>query len=161
MESPKTSVEVERSASLGGALTSKWNWIWPDVRSVAGAQWAISESFWATVLVAAGTVFFVLLSAFGFPTSGVDAWALSDATVFAFIAWGIRRRSRTASLVGLLLYIVERAGMWTGNSKNVAVPIFVAFALLQGVRGAFAYHKIAEGVETPSDAPSASDGQAR
>jgi hypothetical protein len=74
---------------------------------------------------------------------GFDASALVDGVFFAVIAWGLSRKSRTAAVAGLLLYIFERLYMWsTVGMRNPVVAVLFTLAFVSGVRGTFAWKRI-------------------
>jgi hypothetical protein len=111
---------------------------WPRVDTAESAALATKQAFWAAVLCAVITAFFGLISVMGF-----DASALVDGVFFAVIAWGLSRKSRTAAVAGLLLYIFERLYMWsTVGMRNPVVAVLFTLAFVSGVRGTFAWKRI-------------------
>jgi hypothetical protein len=62
--------------------------------------------------------------------------------VFAFIAFGIRRRSRAAAFAALILYALDRIyALISGAHGNLVLPVLITLAFLNAVRGALAYHR--------------------
>jgi hypothetical protein len=117
------------------------NWVWLKVDSRRRAQNAIEEGFWAATFVAVMAAFFVLIDVMKDPDQYAIQGLLS-VIVFGFIAFGIRRRSRAAALIALLLYVSDRvfALISTGHG-NLVLPVFITLAFLNAVRGTFAYHR--------------------
>jgi hypothetical protein len=108
---------------------------------------AAREGAGAAVFVAAVTVVFSVLAIFGFQIlPGFSPVSLVDATLFAIVAWRIYKMSRAWAVVGLLLFIAERAysiyahGMTA--TAGFVVGIFILLGFIHGVRGTFAYHKL-------------------
>lgn len=124
----------KRKPALG-----RWNWVWPDVDTEGGAAMATKGALWAAVMVAVVTSIAALLGAMD-----LDAWALVDGIAFGAIAVGLWRRSRCAAWGGLLLYIAERAYMWsTIGMKNPVIAGIFVLAFIGGIRGTSALHRMA------------------
>src|SRR5258708_29794515 len=125
------------------ANTNSW---WPDVSDLPSADKAIRYGFWAAVFVASVTAIVALLAIyFHRPILGIDGAGLVDAVLFAAIAFGIDRKSRTAAIGGLVLYLGERVYMLASGSATSTTGIMtVMFTLyfVHGVRGTFAYRKL-------------------
>ena len=117
------------------------DWVWLKVDSRRRAQNAIEEGFWAATFVAVTAAFFVLIDVMKDPDQYAIQGLLS-VIVFGFIAFGIRRRSRAAALIALLLYVSDRvfALISTGHG-NLVLPVFITLAFLNAVRGTIAYHR--------------------
>lgn len=117
--------------------------IWPSIIDSETAKKAAYQGFWVALLCALATAFMVVFSIVGHTLMGVDAYALVDVLAFAIIAACIRLKlSRSAAVLGLLLYILERIVMWSESGiKNPVIAILFITALINGVRGTFAYHK--------------------
>jgi hypothetical protein len=118
------------------------NWVWPKVDTRRRAQNAIEEGFWAATFVSVVAALFLLITVMKDPDQfAVDG--LLGVVVFAFIAFGIRRRSRTAAFAGLILYVSDRIYVFvSGAYGNLILPIFIALAFLNAVRGTIAYHRL-------------------
>jgi hypothetical protein len=118
------------------------DWVWLKVDSRRRAQNAIEEGFWAATFVAVTAAFFVLIDVMKDPDQYAIQGLLS-VIVFGFIAFGIRRRSRAAALIALLLYVADRvfALISTGHG-NLVLPVFITLAFLNAVRGTIAYHRL-------------------
>ena len=75
---------------------------------------------------------------------GFDPSALVDAALFAIVAWGLWKKSRAAAVSGLLLYAIERLYMWsTVGMQNPIVPVLLTLMFINGVRGTFAWKRLA------------------
>lgn len=113
---------------------------WPTTFDRETAKKTSRQGFWAAVFVSLFT--------------GVMAWSqpsvfsrvtLFDAFLFAMIAFGIYRMSRTAAVAGLVLYILEQASAWMEHGfKNPVIAILLVFCFINGIRGTFAYHELAK-----------------
>lgn len=93
----------------------------------------------------------------------ITGWAVLDAAITFGLAYGVFRKSR-ASAVGLLAYyllnqVVLRAEVGWGSGLGMAV--FFVFFFVQGVRGAFAYHRMSadDGVHPEGEPPSGVVGE--
>lgn len=126
------------------------NWYWEDVTDVGGAEKAITGGYWAALIVACITAAVASLSFAGIHLFGIDAWAFLDAAIFAAIAFGIRRKSRVAAIVGLCLYVVERLYMLRqGGFGGIFIGIIFTLLFINGVRGSFAYHRLTSTTQQP------------
>ncbi len=130
-------------------------WFLPPVTTKAEARSAAYQGFWAAVIVTAITVLFVIIMLAAGPIEDVpiDAWAFIDAGIFAAIAIYIRKLSRIAAVCGLVMYWLERIYMWsvTGFGPNevssIWMIVLLTVAFINGVRGTFAYHRLAKRLE--------------
>jgi hypothetical protein len=131
-------------------------WYWPAVDTRRNAGFAIEEAFWAASLVSVLTVFITVVFMTGSEAPAQNAFGFVDAAIFAGIAYGIRRRSRTAAVIALVLYVsnVVYAFIIVGPSLRL-LPAFVTLAFVHGVRGTFAYHKFPA---LPANLPSVEQG---
>jgi len=140
----------EKRRKLAGAerkpTHGRWNWVWPNVDTQGGATWATKQAFWAAILVTSVTSGFSLLGAIGVAfvrAWGFDAWALIDGIIFGVIAVGLWRHSRVAAWAGLVLYVGERAYMWsTIGVKNPVIAGIFILAFIGGIRGTTALHRL-------------------
>ena len=118
---------------------------WPRVVDAESARKAANAGFSAAAIVAAVTCLVVVVGMLGKEPAGPDAlgpWALLDVAAFAGIAWGIRRLSRTAAVLGLLLFLAERVYAFsTGAQTGSVIAVLLALWFLHGVRGTFAFHR--------------------
>lgn len=132
-------------------------WYWPEFGNLADAEQASNAGFWAALICAVITAVVASISVFAkSAVMGIDSMAYVDALLFAVIAWRIRRRSRGFAVAGLVLFLIEKIFQFATQPKAV-VGILMAVALLMafitGVRGTFAYHRMAAARElSPADA---------
>jgi len=133
-------------ASQTTPTRSRWNWVWPTVNTTEAAAWATKQAFWAALLCAVLTGGFALLGAAGVGFAqalGFDASALLDGVIFGVIAFGLWRRSRAAAWAGLVLYVAERACMWSQiGIKNPVIAAIFILAFVGGVRGTSALYRM-------------------
>ena len=122
------------------------SWYWPDVSELDGAKDATQVGMWCAVAVAAFTLISTVLPFvffIGVPKS-VPA-TLADGVVFGAIAYGISRYSRFAAAAGFLLFLLEKIYAYVVSGTILAVGVvgvILLIGFLNGVRGAFAYHKL-------------------
>jgi len=120
---------------------------WPSVDDLEGAKEAAHQGAGAAVFVAAITALFAVLAIFDIRIlPGFSPSSLVDAALFAIAAWRIFKLSRAWAVVGLLLFIFERAyALYYRGATATAgfiVGIILLLAFVHGVRGTFAYHRL-------------------
>ena len=84
-----------------------------------------------------------------------DPWSWVAALVFVTLIWGMTRKSRTASVLILLVYLLG-AGlqfMEAPSLLGVFMALIILFFLAKAVYGCFEYHKVAK-AENPKHKPS-------
>jgi hypothetical protein len=121
------------------------NKFFPQVTDLESAADAAKQGVWAAGVIAAVTTTIALIALVtGTSIIGLDGLALLDGSAFALIAWGIHRKSRVASVSGLLLYLFELiAAMADGQGMSGGVTIiFFVIAFGNSIRGTFAYHRL-------------------
>lgn len=121
------------------------SWFWPDVSDLDGAKDATRYGMWCAALVSGVTWLFAVLSLFGVRMMGITPAAIVDAILFAGIGYGLYRFSRFAAVAGFVLFLIEKIFMLikTGSILGVGVlGVIILFGFLNGMRGAFAYHKL-------------------
>jgi hypothetical protein len=117
------------------------DWVWLKVDSRRRAQNAIEVGFWAAIFVSGMAAIFLLITVLKDPEQLAIGEVLG-VVVFAFIAFGIRRRSRTAAFAALILYALDRIhALISGAHGNLVLPVLITLAFLNAVRGALAYHR--------------------
>jgi hypothetical protein len=132
------------------------SWYWPDVSDQDGAKDAMRLGMWCAIFVAGTTFLFALLSFFGIRLMGISPSAILDAALFAAVAYGLSKFSRFAAVAGFMLFLLEKiyALMITGNFLGVgALGIVILIGFLNGVRGAFAYHKLLAAIPSAAAPP--------
>jgi hypothetical protein len=117
-------------------------WLWPDVSSRRQIEFAILEGYWACFLVAAITFLFNLIGLFrSFEPQTLILFGL--AAVFGGLAYGIEHHSRAAAVTAFVLFILYRLAMILFYGfQGWLFSILVAVALLNAMRGAFAYRNL-------------------
>jgi len=126
-------------------MAKESTWFWPKITDEASAKKTAKQGMVAAIYVAASTSIVALLKSKGF-----DDWSLIDAAIFAIIAYGIYKVSRTAAVVGFTLFLLSsRIFLWVRHGLGgdiVAImfsfiAILVTLAFINSMRGTFAYHK--------------------
>lgn len=133
-------------------MQEKQNFIWPKIVDAKSATEAVNTGFWAAVIVASITAIFATWAIVsGSGVGPIDGWAYLDAIFFGIIAWRIKRYSRAFAVIGLLLFIVEKALLaQTQGAAGWPLAIIMLIMFITGVRGVFAYHKYSsQSEETP------------
>jgi hypothetical protein len=126
-------------------------WLWPPVSTRRYALAAINEAFWITICVAAFMLLFVLIGASRNAAEGFELSRLVVPLLLMVIAFGIRAKSRIAALAGFTVYVLSRLYFLGTVGPSLIVLVLITLALWHGVRGTFAYHRLAPIVEgTPS-----------
>lgn len=136
--------EAARATHTGTTSRRKsTDWIWPEITDLQSATGAARQGFWAAMAVAIITAAVAVLAHAGFQILDFNLEALVDAGLFAIIAWGIHRMSRTAAIGGLGLYLIERIHMWsTYGPKGLVLTIIFTLMFINSIRGTFQYHKM-------------------
>jgi|ERR1041385_64385 hypothetical protein len=117
------------------------DWVWLRVDSRRRAQNAIEEGFWAATFVCGMTAVFLLINVLK-DTEQLAVGEVLAVVAFAFIAFGVRRRSRAAALAALILYVLDRVyALVSGVHGNLILPVLITLAFLNAVRGTLAYHR--------------------
>ena len=100
-----------------------------------GAWWA-----GAIALLDAITWAIVVLGHVDFPI-GRHSWY--DAIIFAGLAWGVSRRSRTAAALLLIYWLATKAALWLRGftAPSVAGALLLGFVFAQSLRAAIAHHR--------------------
>jgi len=119
-------------------------WIWPAISDLPNATRASDGAFWAAIFVAgvtAGFATFALVS--GKQLASIDASAYLDAAAFGFIAWRIKKRSRAFAVIGLAMFLFEKAVQIAQNpsaGSGFFMALILALLFIGGIRGNFAIH---------------------
>jgi len=128
---------------------SKSNWYWPTLETTIDAVKASDGAFWASIFVASVTTIFATIALYTKTSiATIDPSAYIDAALFLFIAWRIRRRSRTFAVVGLVLFVVEKVFLFISapqaSAPSIIMSVLILLLFINGVRGNFALHRIAK-----------------
>ncbi|HEU5232342.1 MAG TPA: hypothetical protein VFU50_05755 [Terriglobales bacterium] len=135
------------------------NSLWPKIESPEAAKSAMKNAASASFIIVAvtGTVA-VLAIMLGHAILGIGGSALVDAGLFALIGWRLRKHSRIAAILGLLLYLLEAGQRFVssaGSSATAGSVVTILFILyfINGVRGAMYLHQSSSPSPQPSGAP--------
>jgi len=137
---------------MGAAKRSS---LWPPVDTREAAQEVIDLAFWATLFLAGVSALIVVLAALGYIAVGIGTHlsALLGGLMLLLLAWGLRKRSRTAAVLGALLYCTNIIVAWElARARHPIASIlqfFVILAFIHGVRGVFAWHRLSR--HTPEE----------
>jgi chromate transport protein ChrA len=119
--------------------------LWPPTDDDEGARRAALQGCYAAGFSAAVTTLAALAAAFGKGFWGSNLANLIDAAIFAAIAWGIYRMSRSAAVLGLAWYLVGRLDFWVRfpNAPWAILLVVALFALMyvNSIRGTFSYRR--------------------
>lgn len=117
---------------------------WPEIKDLSTAKDAVLGAVAVSIFVAAISGLLAILSLiYKKPILGINGLSLVDAALFALVAWRIRKMSRTWSIIGLMLYLVEvgeRVVNHPSGAVGVLTIIFI-LAYIGGIRGAFGFHR--------------------
>jgi hypothetical protein len=125
--------------------TGSHNWLWPDISDLERAAAAGKEGAAVAFIVAVITAIFAALAYFNV-LNVVSPWALIDASVMATLGFFIRRMSRAAAVIALVWFIGARiqGAITHGLASNILLGIVLLAGFVSGVRGTFAYHRLAK-----------------
>ena len=129
--------------------TTRDSWYWPTIVNIADAEGASNQGFWAAVFVAGITTVIATITVFTKSNiAGIDPSAYIDAALFALIAWRIKRRSKAFAIAGLCLFVFEKAYQFYVQpqvaSLGSVMAILFLLLFISGVRGNFAFHRLAK-----------------
>lgn len=137
---------------IRGFLSAIRQFLWPSLGNTEQAKKACREGFFAAVIVASLTTLVAISGALGF-----NLWSLVDAGIFAVLAWGIYKLSRTATLAGIVFFLIEKANDFMNGTLTFGSALTAGVLLLMftnGARGAVAYHRIQKGSAIDKGVPS-------
>ena len=121
--------------------------LWPDVHRESDLKSVADRRMWVSFLIAGVTTFFAIFQ-------WVPVSAILDAAIFVAVGFGIRKLSRTAAVVGLVLYSAGQLYMiFKGKGGyNLVLLIIFSAVFLSCVRATFAFHRMKKQkqIETPS-----------
>ncbi len=82
-------------------------------------------------------------------------WAVSSAVVTAALGFGVYRRSRSAAVTLLVLFLISRIWYYlqTGSLGSPLLSIIFLYCFIEGVRGTFAHHRALTSGVVQSGAP--------
>jgi hypothetical protein len=124
--------------------------LWPDVDHESDIKSVADRGMWVSFLIAGVTTFFAILQ-------WVPISSILDAAMFVAIGFGIRKLSRTAAVLGFLLYGGGQLYMLSHGKGGYNLVLLVIFSavFLSCIRATFAFHRIKKQkqIETPSITP--------
>jgi hypothetical protein len=119
-------------------------WYWPKIEDEHSAEAAVKPAIGVSAFVAGMSGLVAVLSLlYKKPIFGFNGWSLVDAALFVLVAWRIKKMSRTWSVLGLLIYLLEIV-FNVATSKPGAIGVLtVVFILMYigAIRATFSYHK--------------------
>lgn len=120
-----------------------FNWVWPDVSDKASARKAVKEGVAACAFIAGvDAAIAIYANVVGRTVGGYGASVLIDGAVFALLALFLLKNSRTAAVLALALMALEIADKVAHHASTFNLVTMVLFlAILNAVRGAFAFHR--------------------
>lgn len=121
------------------------NAFWPDINDLESARKACRAAAVGAFIVATITGIVAAVAVAGSaPIAGIDSSAFVDAAIFAILGFFLRRCSRTAAVITLVLFIIERIFMMAqgGAPVGIIVAVILIIYFIGGVRGAFTYHRL-------------------
>jgi len=118
--------------------TPNQNFLWPEIRDSASARQAARQSMWAAFACSGLTALTAFLANNGVTLAGDGPQlAVLRAALFGMLAIGIHRLSRSAAVLALLIFLIER----TQNSGPIALTVILLVCFVNGVRGTVAFHR--------------------
>jgi hypothetical protein len=118
---------------------------WSEIDTLARAIAASDLAFGVAMFVMVVNAIAATVSLVAHTTIlGISPYAYIDAGMFGIIGCGIRRRSRSAAVVGLMLFLFEKVYQFVTLPATLAglgMAVFITTALVGGVRGNFAYQR--------------------
>ena len=88
----------------------KSHWWWPKISDIETAKQTARYGFWAAVWVASVTAIIATLGVIAQQEVGsINGGPYIDVFLFGVIAWGIKRYSKAFAVVGLGLFVIEKA----------------------------------------------------
>lgn len=110
--------------------------LWPEIVDLQTAKEASRPG-----VLAAGFLAF-LLTMVGLL---LNPGSLISGAIFAVAAWGIHQQNKAASVIALLVFLIEVAGSIIGlgiNPTLITLSIVFALIFVNSCRGTFAYHEM-------------------
>jgi len=113
-----------------------------EMNTIEDAEKGIKQAWIAGVISGAITLLVVILSAAGL-NLGFSLFALIDVVLIFLFSFGVYKKNRLAAVLLLAYYLINQAIRIAGGSGGgiILVALFTWF-FIQGVRGAFLYHKL-------------------
>jgi len=118
--------------------------IWPEIYDIESAKKAMKHGIYACGFIAIVTIGAAFSSLYGYKFLDIAPEAIIDGLLVIFIGLGIYRKSRTASILGISFYVIQRLYMWShhGGPKNIVMAIIIMLMFIASVRGTYFYHEL-------------------
>lgn len=152
MEYPKDPKQKESSSKYPLIDSSlSWRSFWPEVNTADSALTAIRLGIYSCILLTyiyAGRILIGLLSG-----ARIDPLGYLDPVLFALLAFGLYRKSRTAAVLGILIFLASVIYSWVNvglTCISMAIEILLAIGLLNGIRGTYAINRLDQPLKTRS-----------
>jgi len=111
--------------------------------NIEKANGAIRNAWIAGIISGTLTLILSLIGALGF-----DLWNLSDAFLMFGLTFGIYKKNRACAIILFIYFVGDKifALLQSPASAATGIPMAIVFGyfFFQGIRGTFAYHKIAK-----------------
>ena len=134
-------------------MAALWQWkrfFWPELLTRPKARDAVREG--AGTLAVLAFIYFVFTTASLWTEEGIAGLSernYLDAFLLAAASFGVFCYSRVAAVTALVFFIAAR--LFAGFSGLGLAPTFIIFvALVNGVRGTFAYHRLTKELQMPT-----------
>ena len=137
-------VETVKSLGIGTAVG-------PTLSTIEGAKKAIQYAAWAAFLSAAITFILATIALSGTKIMGMGAENYIDVLILAGLGFGVLKASRICAVV-LFIYFVGNIVLRLSEGQQtgaIASAIIWGALYLNGMRGAFAYHRL-KNANTPT-----------
>ena len=117
----------------------KYSQIWPNVSDRVSAKRAMCKG-----RDAAGFAGIAIALAAYFEVDGHSMESLREAALYSALAIGIAQRSRIAAVAALLLFAATQvpAAVKSAMPERIVLTSLLAVVLVNGARGAFAWHRL-------------------
>ena len=116
--------------------------LWPKITDKESAVKTSRQGLWVYGFSIVITSICIILYLMGKPVMGIGPMALIDIAIFVGVSIGLYKMSRTAAIIGLVVYILERLVMLPhANGFALIMTIIFTVMVINSVRGTIAYHK--------------------
>ena len=117
------------------------------------ANKSIKIAYWTAIFSGSFTLIASVVAGFGYSFARMSIWGLSDAFLIFGMSFGIYKKSRVCAVIMFIYWIASKLLSFTekGHLAGIGIAILFGYFFFQGVRGTFAYHKIANSTNMPKD----------
>jgi hypothetical protein len=101
----------------------------------------------AGMISAAITLVFTLVAIGGSPTLGFSAVNFLDVGLILALTFGVWRKSRVCAVLMLIYFVISKIMLLrqSVNPGGIVTGLLLGYLYVQGVRGAFEYHRLRRG----------------